>query len=402
MIPLSHTQIKAIRNEKRNLEVEIAKTLNHYFREHYLNRIQLVVSELVRYILSTPKRVMLEVMLIEKRNQFLLFQQGVRPSVSGLNDFLDEHRQGKRSWTLENCSDIIRLFGEVNENKKLGLSSDHEAGQKKYRPAPTFQKVPETQKLTRTEIMDYQSGRKAIPKGQQLYNGMLVPKGVLTEQGGWGHDFGHRHREDIPEKDQKRTGRPYKDIGSIVRGVDKFGFLPRSVIAAMDRTFGLLPKGGDISGTTTDSIYALRWAGGQLGLTKDLIDAIQLLPLVTMVPQGHHTIVECAYPLSRFGLIDYHIGYYGTLAPRDEPNLFDKVLAGLDNPAKNKHILVWGRGEWEQGVQMEKPEEIREFKKMTRALSAYGYCVAGGLRDIVEASNVMRIHCPGLYKRLRS
>jgi hypothetical protein len=398
MKPLNHEAILAIRHEKKLLEVEVAKALNLYFKRHYLFSIQRVARKLVQHILSAPNKTTLSNFIAAKSGQFLLFQQGVTPSWYGLNDFLKR----EASWTLENCSDIVRLFGEVNENPNLGLSREHEMGQKQYRPEPTFQKVPEAKKLTPAEVSRYKTFPKTIPKGKQLYKDMLIPEGVLKEQGGWGLDFGHRHRDEIPEARQQRTGAPYEDIGKIVRGVDKFKFLGQSVIAAMDRTFGLPEKGGDISGTTSDSIYAFRWSGEQLGMSDEKIDILQLLPLVTMVPQGHHTIVECAYPLSRFGLIDYHIGYYSTLAPKDKPKFFDKVLVGLDTPLKNKHILVWGRGKWEQGVQMERPDEIREFRRMTRVLSAYGYCVAGGLRDVVEARNVMKGYCPGIYKELRS
>lgn len=354
MIPLNYTQIEAIQVEKRNLEVEVAKTLNCYFKQHYKYAIQRLVRQLINHILSAKNKTALNNLLKNKRGQFLMFQRGVDPSIFGLNESLKR----EPFWTLENCSDMIRLFGEINENwGTLGLESGHEKGQQKLRPDPTFLKVG---------------------------------KGKSVKEGGWGEDFGHRHRGDIPSEEQVRREEPYANIGLIVRGVEKFKFLPKSVIAAIDRTFGLRPEGGDVSGTTTDSIYALRWAGGVAGMTPNLIRAVQLLPMVTMVPQGHHTMVECAYPLSRHGYIDYHIGYYTTLAPTDSPNHFDSVLGPLDGPDRNKHILVWGRGAGQQGVQMEGQEEIKAFKKMARVLSAYGFCVTGGLNDFGQALNVVR------------
>ena len=359
MIPLNHMQIETIRNQKRDLEVNVAKALNRYFQQHYKYSIQRLTRRLLFHILSIEKG-KLNSTLADKQGAFLLFARGVDPSWYGLNEFLKR----ELFWTLENCSDIIRLFGEINEKwKNLGLQSLHEKGQLGLRPEPTFVKVG---------------------------------SGKPVKEGGWGKDFGHRHRSEIGEDQRVSRREPYANIGPIVRGVEKFKFEPKSVIGAIDRTFGLRPEGGDVSGTTTDSIYALNWAGGVAGVSQDAISAVQLLPLVTMVPQGHHTTVECAYPLSRHGYINYHIGYYTTLAPINAPNRFDNVLASFDGPGKNKHILVWGRGAGEQGVQMNGQEEINAFKKIARVLSAYGFCVTGGLRDFGEALNIMKTFSPNL------
>jgi hypothetical protein len=254
---------------------------------------------------------------------------------------------------------MIRLFGELNEDwSKLGLSSEHVAGQQALRSEPTFLKVG---------------------------------KGKPVREGGWGPEMGHRHRGDISADAQQRSGAPYTNIGKIVRGVDKFRFLPKSVIGAIDRTFGLRPKGGDVSGTTTDSIYALKWAGSVSGVSSDTIKAIQLLPMITMVPQGHHTMVECAYPLSRHGYIDYHIGYYTTLAP---VGIYIGPIGTLDQSEHNKHVLVWGRDHGQQGVLMDGQQEIEAFKKLAQVLSAYGFCVSGGLNNFSDALNVMRTFSP--------
>lgn len=358
MIPLDHNTIVSIRNEKRDLEVEVAKTLYRYFNQRYLHRIQKLVRQLVYSILGVPKQNALNPWLSKKRSQFLMFQRGVEASVNGLRKFLGR----EMFWTLDNCSDMIRLFGEIVEDHKMfGIDDYHVQQKTKLRPEPTFLKVGD---------------------------------GKPVKNGGWGDNFGHRHRGNRAESEQTITGEPFVNIATITRGIDKFQFLPKSVIAAIDRTFGLRPEGGDISGTTTDSIYALRWAGMTAGLTQDLVKAIQILPLVTMVPQGHHTMVECAYPLSRHGIIDYHIGYYTTLAPKHSPGLYNGVLGPLEK--RSKHVLVWGRGRGEQGVQMDQQDEITAFKKLARVLSAYGFCVAGGLNDFGQALNVVRTFSPNL------
>ena len=110
MIPLNHTQIEQIRIQKRNLEVEVAKALNGFFQQHYKYSIQRLVHKLILHILSADKTKLNE-QLAAKRGAFLCFQRGVDPSWYGLNDFLKR----EPFWTLENCSDMIRLFGEINE-----------------------------------------------------------------------------------------------------------------------------------------------------------------------------------------------------------------------------------------------------------------------------------------------
>ena len=46
------------------------------------------------------------------------------------------------------------------------------------------------------------------------------------------------------------------------------------------------------------------------------LSALQLLPIATIVSQYHHTLIECAIPLTLHGFIGYRVGYYTTLVPR--------------------------------------------------------------------------------------
>jgi hypothetical protein len=141
-------------------------------------------------------------------------------------------------------------------------------------------------------------------------------------------------------------------------------------------------EGADISGTTTDSIYVL---GG-----KSIRAELHLLPIATMVPQGHHTILECAYPLTRHGYMNYSVGFYETLNPVGGRAV--EVLVQFDTPGRNRHVLIWGTGATEEGVQLVTPDEITEFKRMANVRSAYGYCVTGGLRSYQDALNVTQTY----------
>jgi len=377
MIPLGHEGIEKIRKGKQHLEVELAKHLNGHFKKYYAYSLRKMVYELIheilrvgegelnRFLHDPAERILDKI----KWRQYLLFRGRAAGPVGHTWDGLHQFSMSSYLWSLEDCSDIIRLFGEINE--EFPRFAEHLKGQRRLRPNPTFVQVGKPK-----------TGSKPI------------------KEGGWGENFGHRDRLEIGEDDQIRRGAPYVNIGPIVRGVEKYKFEPKSVIATIDRTFGLRPEGGDVSGTTTDSIYALRWAGGTAGVNPNILAAFQLLPMVTMVPQGHHAMVECAYPLSRHGYIDYHIGYYKTLVPlkatdRIKQDL-EKVIAQYDSDMRNKHILVWGHGTQEEGVQMATQAEIDDFKRMARVLSAYGFCVAGGLNNVDEALNVARSFRAGL------
>lgn len=422
MIRLSHKQIEDIRDEKQRFEVDVAKALYELFDgKEYKYLIQELVRRLVEHILECPGE-KLNPWLVGQAKTLAIFKKGIVRSASatGLRRSLFE----MSSWKLESCSDFIRLFGEFNEaSKKWGekdprFSDYHFERQNKFRPGTAFLKKKDAKSI---------------------------------DDGGYGLDYYHRHRDEIDKADRVRRGAPYLDIpGGITRGVERYTLGDHSVIGAIDRTFGLKPEGGDISGTTTDSIYAMDWAASVVGrVSEEVLQAIQLLPLATMVYQGHHAILECAYPLSRWHYMDYHIGYYTTLTPIAPKNKgqatvrsfkaaqervkaalapFDafvlndrvkKAWEGRNRPNPvwghrdrirkvwrgNEHVLVWGRGDREAGALMEDQDEIKEFEKMAKVLNAYGFCLSEGLSDFNQARNIMQIYCPHLavdLERLRN
>jgi hypothetical protein len=341
-------------NAKRILEVEVARAMRNHFQRYYAYTIRKLVQELVWQMLSVREETLNSALTKPGCTNLRLWTtRGVPATYAGVRRLIDAQHQ----WSLDECSDIIRLFGELAEH--LPAWTAHNRGKSKMRPWPTFEQP-----------------QKAKDK------------------------FGHRHRDELPENQRARRGSPYINIGALWRGVERYVFLPHSVISAIDKTFGLKPEGGDVSGTTTDSIYAMRWAGAVAGVSSGTMSALQLLPMVTMVPQGHHTLLECAYPLSRFGYIDYHIGYYRSLVPMDTSDTIrsdlGRTLGPYEDDVRNKRILVWGRGAQKRGVWMETKAEIDAFRKMTRVLSAYGWCSTGGLTNSKNALNVITIYAPSL------
>ncbi len=377
MKPINSSQIDEAMRARQILEVEVAISLRKHFSKYFSFTLRKMMLELSAEILAVPEKELNSAIWQNRGCQDLLIwkRRAILPSPSGMRRLMQLSLQ----WNLDDFSDIIRLFGELAENLRFRNWQMHNKEKSSLRPEPTF----------------------------------LQPgKSKSIQQGGWGTEFGPRHRSNVPESMQVRREDPYLDIRTLssrpfpspfpplIRGVERFKFEQHSVIAAMDRTFGLKPEGGDVSGTTTDSIYAINWAGGAAHVGQATLDALQLLPIVTMVPQGHHSVLECAYPLSRHGYMDYHIGYYETLVPQTASdtikNDLKKAVANYEKDQRNKHVLVWGSGGQKRGVSLE-GEEIDQFRKMSRALSAYGFCVTGGLKTYKEALNVVSIYCPEVF-----
>jgi hypothetical protein len=205
------------------------------------------------------------------------------------------------------------------------------------------------------------------------------------------NDLAHRVRTE--NKTVIRSFGSYVEIPTVIdRGVDRFRIeagTDGSVIGNLDYTFGAEMKGADISGTTTDSIYILKYAA-EASRRSEKLGLLQLLPIATMVPAGHHSLMECAYPLTREGYINYQIGYYETLVPKAFQNVLD--LSELANRGDEIHVVVsrdwWGR---EAGLLMNKRDEIDDFRKMAGIRAAYSFCSAGILNG-TTLLNVMESH----------
>ena len=112
-----------------------------------------------------------------------------------------------------------------------------------------------------------------------------------------------------------------------------------SNVLKIDRLFGLF-IGADISGTTTDSLFALEMWGGE-----HLTAAYYLLPLATLVHNNHHALIEVALSLSINGIVDYDVGFYRTLRPKNcqllELANIDGVLTAAEYDKRNRHFVVF-------------------------------------------------------------
>jgi hypothetical protein len=114
----------------------------------------------------------------------------------------------------------------------------------------------------------------------------------------------------------------------------------QSNILKLDRLFGLI-TGADISGTTTDTVFALEVWGSEL-----LTAAYYMLPLATIVHNNHHSLIEVALAMTLDGTINYDVGFYTTLRPKGctlppELSKIGEILATAEVSSLNQHFLLY-------------------------------------------------------------
>ena len=216
----------------------------------------------------------------------------------------------RNTWTASECADLLRLFGTVIEKTKIGDNlpderAQHGVGDGRAEHAaarvggdPRFKNITDgTPGRAREKAFDFKTQAVTKPPPPNYVKAGHTDAGRKVIQ-------------------QAKMGDPFWGIGP-------FRLLPQSTIRKIDIAFGL-PEGADISGTTADSIFgigrAVKFAdSAQLALGGGVpVALLKLLPLVSMIAQGHHTIVESAAVLTLNGLIDYTIGFYTTLLPSSE------------------------------------------------------------------------------------
>jgi hypothetical protein len=138
-----------------------------------------------------------------------------------------------------------------------------------------------------------------------------------------------------------------------------------SNVLRIDRVFGLL-EACDISGTTTDTVFALEVFGAEAGLTA----GYYLLPLGTIVHNMHHSLLEVATALTLTKCIDYHIGFFSTLAPLAHGGLPSELraLSGIFSGAEAEmranelHFLNYYAGGQLRGAYLITGNDIDRFK----------------------------------------
>jgi len=217
------------------------------------------------------------------------------------------------TFNASDCSDLIRLLGAWGE---------------------AMEQVTPTQKAYRPGVLAY-----AADQSSTGWAGEHWQEGAAAI---WGKAYrvrGKTGRGLIPVE-------PHIQKGPSTRGgMEMKRAMSGSSILKIDRLFGLL-VGADISGTTADSSFIVeRWGSEQLH------PYYYLLPAATIVYNFHHTLLEVALVLSLNKIIDYHIGFFATLAPAADMvtalpahhplHRIPDILNDAQNDERNRHFLCY-------------------------------------------------------------
>ncbi len=419
-------EIDMISRNRQRLEIEMAGELYQVYSGGQLFfRIKDLVSELLHLLKSVDPGVVYNEYA---RAPYRAKRLGPAAPAGTL---IDRLQAAKVRWDLADCSDFIRLFGEVVEKAKTISGSNMDAQKTLYRPADMFDKqvarkridLPQVavaslkakqqasgrptqwsvflnarppQILTKkflgyvTAITEAEAKQKAIisypqmklklPGVQKDLPGSITPADIAVTLG-----LAESTAQMIGKTDRMDSQRPLMKSW-IMPGMERYDLEEGSIIGRMSLAFGLKPEGGDISGTTTDSIYALDWASLQTQNPKTaaLLPILQLLPLVTMVYQGHHSLLECAVPLSlqpvgrlqKIRYLDYSIGYYTTLWPlnqrtTDAGEVYE-ILKKFEESHRShdNHVLTWKEQGRLCGWVMQSAD-LEKFKEVARVNNIY-------------------------------
>ncbi len=363
---INHAEVTHYTRVRTAIETDLAKDLYQNFDSPpIINTLREVVSLAVEnmyyFINYTPGG------LYDKETKNLVVfkrYHNLGDGQRGLKNLLDHWRE----WSASDCSDIIRLLAAVLEEPHKGLKVGPDE-------KPDFSDNVKDFATFKPEGVFYDMGKET--KNIESWRWRVKP-------------------EDAPKKPSfteppkhVSAGRKQIDVERMVvhgeRGKAFYGIqdrvlMPKSTVRKIDIAFGL-PQGADISGTTADSIIVVNRvntffeACGQhvLGGLPEAV--IQLLPLVTMVSLGHHTLLEAALTLTMHGFITYRIGFYSTLMPRtDKRKGLDESASGnmqramknAESNKSNKHFLCYFHNGKYQARLYEERDELEQFRTFAR------------------------------------
>ena len=295
-----------------------------------------------------------------KENQLTVWQKIGGNSRAALYEFHDlPFDISEGTFDASDVSDIIRLFGEFIEQG--GAAGEGFKGPAdivddwgtKLTPSMSVKQayrgaVPGSQGTDKDRIghvwgeIKYYGAKESKEKFGSIANVGTVKGTTMLA----GDGVARRNRSDEGwEPEQHIDLRADK---SAISGMKLKRAQEDSNILKIDRLFGLI-TGADISGTTADTICAVELLGHPRGINA-LGPIYYLLPLATIVYNNHHALLEVALALTLNGVIDYNIGFYTTLLPKDAnpipPELtgIDGILTQAENRFKNQRLVTFYNG----------------------------------------------------------
>lgn len=348
-------EIMQLIRTKQTLEANLAKDIHDVF-DSTAPRLNLArfVRGMCLYMcadidMDTNARRTLQVAM-DKEDKLAVWKKIVWRSPWGLQEFFaPEFMFPRWKWRLDasDCSDLIRLAGEwVEQAEKRGTRCWNLNIRKDLR-------------------------RKGLPSKRFYKEGEVIsrePRAQLwaKKAGHYGAQYATRDRGKEEREDPtieialwpywRMLNAPYE------KGSDRKTAVPRakadktfSGMGTMGRAQGLSNVkrlellfgsvlGQDISGTTTDTVFAFQ----KLGRNRRLLHpGYFLLPLGTIAHNMHHALMEVAFALSLNDVVDYRVGFYGSLMPKGglpaELGRIESLLTAAENAmaARRLHLMCY-------------------------------------------------------------
>jgi hypothetical protein len=374
---INDAEIEAIKIQRDRLEVQLANALLSKFEGNSLWEVKSVCRALLTKIRNNLSRHARKA--IVDNNWLRMWKVHPPKPANSERDAVDAHleRLFRHSigWTPEDCSDIIRLYGEIVE------ADPHFESEAIYKS--TFWG-------SKSISMD----KKGKVRGEVVHDVAFATGGVTHS----GQKFGFRARERIEQNLPPAPHFVAERYGPGITGITKSKLAEYDSVKKIDDMFAL-PEGASISGTTADSIYACT-----IATSKSLTGWLHLLPIATMVSQYHHTVLECALTLTLNKKVRYHIGFYESLAPLigPYPREVEDVLSTFERRAVDSGLVVfaWTNKGVRKGLVLGPDDEaaLMCFRKLAEVTDEHMrvWRVMGANNNVGPAWELWNKHVTGL------
>ena len=256
-----------------------------------------------------------------------------------------------RYWSCEECSELMRLMVAVIENLEKILIEKHDELTVKKNDKKELSEIKLNFLVGKSENYQFKStgtgtrlkrfkssyelqsqvfqgftGKISELKKRKLHNVEIFKK---TEKKEKILPVGPRSRDtdidilsrilslgDTKIANQRRIARLLANSSG---GTNIHSLRPNSLVGTLEWILGL-PCGADTSGTTAEVIGICETIRKEYLPTDELDDMIQDIPLylgpaLSMVKNGHHTILECAIPMNIYKNLAYAPGFYSDILP---------------------------------------------------------------------------------------
>ncbi len=327
--------------EKQVVEAMLAKKIyEHFNKGEARSKLQKLATRCAQNMVYAPEAALDAA--AQEEGSLGVWAKIQRKDRQGLIDFFGEPNSKVNTLDISDVSDIIRLYGCWVEK---GGSVDNLGGPGQ----DAWDTIGKDKNFTKASSMK-DAYRPGVPVG--------VPKEWTKAEveNVWGDQKPGRFANVAEARRFRGPGQAIEDhIKPFMRNPDAFsgmGGLPskpavgkraanNSNVLKIDRIFGLV-VGADISGTTTDTVFALETLGADL-----LTATYYMLPLATIVHNNHHALIEVALALSINGVIDYHIGFYSSLLPKSVKTIPPELvgirgtLGSAEGSNLNRHFAVF-------------------------------------------------------------